>query len=178
MNTLYQLAALFDAVNEIEGRKKLQKTVHILQEFGVSFGVSFGYHHYGPFSERLQDCLQSAQHDHLIMETEVPGQPPSFRFKAGERLNSLWKSLGNGSPPEWAEFANELNRKSPRDLETISTLVYLEKLRGNGTNADQIDEEFKSLKPHLLDRLETARKTLIEFRQKYSPEALGILKVA
>ncbi len=178
MNTLFQLAALFDAVTEIEGRKKLQKTVHILQEFGVSFGVGFGYHHYGPFSEQLQDCLQIAQHDLLIMETEVPGQPPTFRFKADKRLIGLWKILGDGSPPKWAEFANELNRKSPRDLETISTLVYLEKLRGIGTSTNQIDEEFKSLKPHLFDRLEPARKNLIEFRQKYSPVELGILQVA
>lgn len=176
MNTLFQLAALFDAVTEIEGRKKLQKTVHILQEFGIPFGVSFGYHHYGPFSEQLQDCLQSAQHDSLISETEVPGSTPTFKFKANERLNGLWKMLGNESPPKWAEFAAELNRKSPRELETISTLIYLEKLRGADTDKDQIDLEFKSLKPHLAGKLEAARQTLSEFRKKYPAEK--ILQVA
>jgi len=178
MNTLFQLAALFDAVTEIEGRKKLQKTVHILQEFGVPFGVSFGYHHYGPFSEQLQDCLQSAQHDSLICETEVPGQTPTFRFKGDSRLIGLWKLLGNESPPKWAEFATELNRKSPRELETISTLIYLEKLRGEGIGKEQIDLEFKSLKPHLEGKLDAARQTLNEFRQKYPPEKLGSLQVA
>lgn len=178
MNTLFQLAALFDAVTEIEGRKKLQKTVHILQEFGVPFGVSFGYHHYGPFSEQLQDCLQSAQHDSLIRETEVPGQPPTFRFRADERLIGLWKLLGNGSPPKWAELANELNRKAPRELETISTLAYLEKLRGSAASPEQVDAEFKSLKPHLSERLETARRTLIELRRKYPPEVFKNLQVA
>lgn len=178
MNTLFQLAALFDAVTEIEGRKKLQKTVHILQEFGIPFGVSFGYHHYGPFSEQLQDCLQSAQHDSLICETEVPGPTPTFRFKADERLTGLWKMLGNESPPKWAEFATELNRKSPRELETISTLVYLEKLRGAGTPKEEIDSEFKTLKPHLAGKLDAARQTLIEFRQKFPAEKLGILQVA
>lgn len=178
MNTLFQLAALFDAVTEIEGRKKLQKTVHILQEFGIPFGVSFGYHHYGPFSEQLQDCLQSAQHDSLIRETEVPGPTPTYKFQADERLIGLWKLLGNESPPKWAELANELNRKSPRDLETISTLVYLERLRGSSASTDQVDTEFKSLKPHLAERLETARKTLIELRQKYPPDILRNLQVA
>lgn len=178
MNTLFQLAALFSAVPEIEGRKKLQKTVHILQEFGVPFGVSYGYHHYGPFSEQLQDCLQTAQHDSLIHETEVPGQPPTFRFKADERLIGLWKLLGNGSPPKWADFATELNRKSPRDLETISTLVYLEKLRGSVVGPERIDEEFKNLKPHLADRLAAARNALTDLQQKYPPEKLQSLQVA
>ncbi len=178
MNTLFQLAALFDAVTEIEGRKKLQKTVHILQEFGIPFGVSFGYHHYGPFSEQLQDCLQAAQHDTLIRETEVPGPTPTFRFQADKRLIGLWKLLKNESPPKWAEFAVELNSKSPRELETISTLVYLEKLRGAGTPKDQIDSEFKSLKPHLAGKLEVARHTLSEFRRKYPPGVLGSLQAA
>ncbi len=178
MNTLFQLAALFKAVTEIEGRKKLQKTVHILQEFGVPFGVSYGYHHYGPFSEQLQDCLQTAQYDSLIHETEVAGQPPTFRFRADERLTRLWQLHGNNALPQWAEFATELNRKSPRDLETISTLVYLEKLRGTGASPEQVDAEFNSLKPHLADRLAAARKALIELQQKYPPEKLGIRQVA
>jgi len=168
MNTIFQLAALFSAVNEIEGRKKLQKTVHILQEFGVSFGVSFGYHHYGPFSEQLQDCLQVAQHDQLIKETEtsVAGQP-TFRFQAEERLLQLHQLLGNGELPAWSNLAVELNQKTPRDLETISTLIYLKKLRGDGVDDHIIETEFKSLKPHLVDRLEQAKRTLDELKGKY-----------
>ncbi|MCX6866800.1 MAG: hypothetical protein NTV46_11410 [Verrucomicrobia bacterium] len=66
MNTLIQLAIMFKATTGIEVRKKLQKMVHILQEFGIPFGVRFGYHHYGPFSEDLQDKIQSLQYDKLI----------------------------------------------------------------------------------------------------------------
>lgn len=167
MTTLFQLAALFYSVKEIEGRKKLQKIVHILQEFGIPFDVTFGYHHYGPFSEELQHCLQAAQHDKLIKETEVPGQPPTFRFEADDRLIRLWKLIDNESLPRWADFAEELNCKSPRELETISTLVYLENLRGPSASQPQVDEEFRSLKPHLMERLEGARITLNQLRRKY-----------
>ncbi|MDB6118908.1 MAG: hypothetical protein JWO08_2689, partial [Verrucomicrobiaceae bacterium] len=126
MNTLLQLGILFKGVSHVEGRKKLQKMVHILQEFGVPFGVRFGYHHYGPFSEQLQDSLQSFQHDGLIAETPVGGQFPTSQFTPEAKLLELLDQVGATVSPAWVDFASELNAKSPRDLEAISTLIYVQ----------------------------------------------------
>lgn len=165
MNTLIQLGQLLLAVTEIEGRKKLQKMVHILQEFGVPFEVRYGYHHYGPFSEQLQEAVQSCLHDHLISETKVEGNYPTSRFTADAKLISLLDIVVGEAKPSWVSFAQELNSKTPRELEAVSTLVYLEK-----QNPEILDEMFLKLKPNLKEILPRAKSTLSDFRARYSGE--------
>lgn len=173
MNILIQLGSLLQAVKEIEGRKKLQKMVHILQEFGVPFDVRYGYHHYGPFSEQLQDSLQSFQHDGLIHETQVSGQYPTSRFAADEKLLDLLKLLNVSLPLACSSFALELNAKSPRELEAISTLLYLEKQTGQPVGSEIVDETFGKLKPTLKDSLPKAKDSLASFRSTYTPAKLA-----
>lgn len=172
MNTLIQLGRLLLAVSEIEGRKKLQKMVHILQEFGVPFDVRYGYHHYGPFSEQLQESVQSFMQDGLIAETKVGGSYPTFRFKAEARLHGLLDVLGF-SVPSWAGLASELNQKTPRQLEAVSTLIYLEKQTGKAVDSEEVGNTFATLKPELSELLSTARDLLHEYRQRYTPEKLA-----
>lgn len=172
MNTLIQLGRLLLAVSEIEGRKKLQKMVHILQEFGVPFEVRYGYHHYGPFSEQLQESVQSFMHDGLITETKVEGSYPTFRFKAETRLHSLLDLLGFPTP-NWAGFATELNQKTPRQLEAVSTLIYLEKQTGKTPESGEVEGTFAKLKPELRELLPSARDMLRDFRQRFPSEKLA-----
>lgn len=171
MNTLIQLGQLLQAVSQVEGRKRLQKMVHILQEFGVSFDVRFGYHHFGPFSDQLQDSLQSFQHDRLISETPVGGQFPTSQFKAEPELINLLTLVGASDSPCWARFAAELNDKSPRELEAISTLIYVEK-QETSFDAEQLQAAFEKLKPNLKDLLPNAKKALADFRVRFTPETL------
>ena len=178
MNTLIQLAILFKATTGIEGRKKLQKMVHILQEFGIPFGVRFGYHHYGPFSEDLQDKIQSLQYDKLINEVPVPGPLRTSVFRPEDRLLRLLAMVGIEFLPPWIAFATELNQRTPRELECISTVLYLESIHGLAADPAVIGNEFKILKPHLVGRLDAARKTLGEYRQYFTPENLGIAAAA
>lgn len=173
MNTLIQLAILFKATAGIEGRKKLQKMVHILQEFDVPFGVRFGYHHYGPFSDDLQDRVQSMQYDKLITEMPVPGPFRTSVFRPEDRLTRMLAMVGVDTLPAWTAFAAELNRRTPTELECISTVIYLESLHGTTPDSPIVETEFKMLKPHLKGRLESARATLTEFRRNFRPDRLG-----
>ena len=178
MNTLIQLAILFKATTGIEGRKKLQKMVHILQEFGIPFGVRFGYHHYGPFSEELQDKIQTMQYDKLIDEVPVPGPLRTSVFRPEDQLLRLLPVVGVNRLPAWAVFAIELNRRTPRELECISTMLYLESIHGSAADLDVIGSEFKTLKPHLVRRFDSTRAKLGEYRQIFTPESLGIASAA
>jgi uncharacterized protein YwgA len=175
MNTLIQLAILFKATTGIEGRKKLQKMVHILQAFGVPFGVRFGYHHYGPFSEDLQDKIQTLQYDKLIKEEPVVGPLRTSVFRPEGRLLRLLAMVGIESLPAWCPFAVELNQKTPRELESISTLLYIESIYGHAATPEVMENEFKILKPHLVARLAPAQRTLAEYRRIYTCESLGLV---
>lgn len=167
MNTLFQLGILFRSLGSVEGRKKLQKIVHILQEFGVPFGVRYGYHHYGPFSDQLQDSLQSFSHDGLIKEEKVESQFPTSRFSPEPKLLQLLEQIEAEPNPAWVAFAKDLNGKSPRELEAISTLIYLEKMRSSGELKMPVEAAFGEYKPSLAEMLIPSQKRLANYRQSF-----------
>jgi uncharacterized protein YwgA len=173
MTTLLQLGVLFRSLGKVEGRKKLQKIVHILQEFGVPFGVKFGYHHYGPFSDELQDLLHSLRHDGLISEKQVNGQYPTFEFTPEQKLVDLLENLKIAESSIWIGFAKELNSKTPRELEALSTLIYLEKSQDLGNSGKSVDEQFKELKPALTELLDGAHTRLGKYKEQFTEELLA-----
>jgi len=56
--------------NKIAGRKRLQKTIHLLQLFGVSLGYTFKLFFYGPYSEDLSYDLSVLSDLELAKEEE------------------------------------------------------------------------------------------------------------
>lgn len=54
----------------IIGRTRLQKIAYLLEITGLGDGFSFGYRHYGPFSEDLANALAEAQYSNLLSEEE------------------------------------------------------------------------------------------------------------
>lgn len=173
MNTLLQLGVLFTVLGEIQGRKKLQKMVHILQGFGVPFNVRFGYHHYGPYSEELQDSIQACLHDKLLNETTIPGQFPTSKFCPQPRFADLLEKTGTEKGQPWVNFAQELNRKTPRELEAISTLLYLENEEATGYLEEPLEVAFIGRKPQLENLLQPALEYIGEARLKYGDLALA-----
>ncbi len=165
MNTLIQIARLFKAVETIEGRKRLQKMVHILQEFGIPFGLQFSYHYYGPYSEDLQTCIQSYKSEGLINEIAAASGPyPTSNFKAGDSLMDLLSQIGDTQTPEWSELANELKHKSAKQLEAISTLIHLGVLQ---QPSDSLKAQFLALKPQLESLYEEASRDLVSMRDRF-----------
>ena len=45
------------AGGELVGKIRLQKVVYLLDQIGIRSGFSYEYHHYGPYSEGLADCV-------------------------------------------------------------------------------------------------------------------------
>lgn len=167
MNTLIQLGILLRCIGEIQGRKKLQKIVHILQSFGVPFDVRFGYHYFGPYSDELQDSVQACLHDGLLKETPIPGQFPTSKFLPQSKLIEMLEKTQAPLQPEWLEFAKDLNQKSPRELEAISTLIYLEHDQERGRLHEPVEQAFVGLKPQLTSLLPQATNNLESYRSKY-----------
>jgi uncharacterized protein len=46
------------ADGEIVGKVRLQKMVYLLDQLGLESGLSFSYHHYGPYSDELADLVE------------------------------------------------------------------------------------------------------------------------
>jgi uncharacterized protein YwgA len=137
-------------LGRVDGRKKFQKLVHVLQELGYPFSERFEYSYYGMYSQQLRGELDSMVADKLISEREGTNQfgSPSFSFEKTEQLDALLDEVGVGNEPEWAGAAKQLNTYSPQTLEGISTIFFLQKC---GLKDEQLRLRLLSLKPHLAD---------------------------
>jgi uncharacterized protein YwgA len=160
MNSILIIGQLLQAVEAVEGRKKFQKLIHILQHLGVPFHFRFGYLHYGPYSSELDSQLQTFEAEGLIKEEPLnTGLYKTYRFTAQEGLKELVSNLKAEQPLPLADLAKELNQKTAQELEAISTLFYLQSA---GKQGEELKNAFCSLKPKFASdfdqRLKSARE--------------------
>lgn len=149
------LAQLLICTEGVTGRKKLQKMVHILQTQGVDFGFDFRLALYGAYSSSLSSQVEELVEFGLIDESPgSSGGYPTSSFIARERLINALDTLQECHFPAWSELAKSLNEKSSRELEGISTVLYLEKA---GLAGESLKEQFQAIKPHLSGDFEAAK---------------------
>lgn len=167
MHPALQIAQLLSVLKIVSGRKKFQKLVHILQEFGHPFPEEFEYSHYGMYSRELRGELTSLVTENLV--SERPGQSqygnPSFTLEATPQLGPLLAELGLDQQPSWAEAAVKLHSYSPQALEGISTILFL---RRCGLQGDQLKQRLLSLKPHLSEQYDFCERETNSLAQKFT----------
>ncbi|WP_395739950.1 hypothetical protein [Prosthecobacter sp.] len=170
MNSILIIGQLLDAVGAVEGRKKFQKLVHILQYLKlIPSHFKFGYLHYGPYSEGLDVELRTFGEEGLIQEEQIETGPyKAYRFTAKEKLTNLVKKLGDSKPLSHAEVVKELNGKSSLELEAISTILYL---RSSGKDGKALKDTFCELKPKLAKDFEQRLKAARELEKRVLPKA-------
>lgn len=164
MNGIINAAQVIHVCGKISGRKKLQKIVHILQSFGADFPHEFEYLHYGPYSAQLRADLDQLEQLGLITETESTTSTGYAQFdcETTEDLAETLKVAGVHNP-NWADFAIELNSLSPRQLESMSTILFLQ---SRGFEGERLRDRFESLKPALVKQFEEAVRRVDEFRSR------------
>ena len=149
MKNFINIAKLIRSCERIEGRVKLQKIVHILQQAGYPFKEEFGYLHHGPYSSDLKYEIDQLVDWRLI--NEEPHQVIDYTqyiYAPSDKLSLELRSAGADSEPEWKNLAQELNRKSAQELEGISTIMFL---RRRGFAEQKLKERFGQLKPHIAE---------------------------
>ncbi|PAW76938.1 MAG: hypothetical protein B9S32_13500 [Verrucomicrobia bacterium Tous-C9LFEB] len=149
MHPILPLLQLVDALSSIEGRKKLQKTVHILKELGVPFSEKFEYSYYGMYSPQLKNEIDALVSESLLEEESVSSSHGiCYRIKAKPTLRQLLLEVNGSEAGSWIEIAKKLNSWSPQELEGISTLFFLQH---SGVPSDSRLIKLLELKPHLKD---------------------------
>lgn len=146
MHPLVPLLQLIHTLDRVEGRKKLQKTVHILKELGAPFRERFEYSFYGMYSPELKGEVDTLENEKLLKESPVEGIHPTFAIESTDELRALLKQYDLDQPPAWAETAKHLNKLTPQQLEGVSTILYL---RRTGPPEEYVRSQLLSLKPHL-----------------------------
>lgn len=141
IDRIEKLRVLLNTVGgNIHSRKKLHKMVYLLQSHiqGEDFDQDFIFHYFGVFSPTLARDLDSATEEKLILEELVDEEyviSLSTETVGAVKLCSRMESL-----------AQQLSRKTPQLLETLSTIVYLSKDYYEG---QALKDKLARLKPKL-----------------------------
>jgi uncharacterized protein YwgA len=100
-------AVLAAAGGALTGRVRLQKAVYLMDRLGLESGLSFDYHHYGPFSRDLDNATADAKAFGLVEEEferrQSDGATYSIFKLKGQPKADAYGGLG-------AERAGELAR--------------------------------------------------------------------
>jgi uncharacterized protein len=129
---------VFSEVGEIIGRKKLQKMVYIAKKLNLPFYEKYDFHFYGPYSEEL--TLRIEELCNLGFLQEKKGGYYQYRYT----LTEIGTEFLTQSPldiPPFNGCMNEMNDKSSRFLELVSTVLYFE-----GLSKEEVTEKVFTLK--------------------------------
>lgn len=150
MKNYDHIVNLVQVCGSIEGRKKFQKIVHLLQVAGYEnyFNEKFGYLHFGPFSNTLSDEIQEAVDLGLLEEAPDETRKGYATYKYTVNAEKRFSSDETfSSNAELTSLATRLNEKSARKLEAISTICFL--MKKLGYSGDKLEERFVAMKPSL-----------------------------
>lgn len=151
----FALLSFFEKAERIKGRKKLQKTVHLLQFRGVPFDLDYTYHYYGPYSADLQVEVDTLVRQGLLEET-MEGEMYVYKItEKGKEFLKAYRRFINSDFDIPDDLLKELLSKNVQVLEIASTYAYLLEL---GYSPEEAEKEAKELKKHLATFFEEARK--------------------
>jgi uncharacterized protein len=147
MHPTIQVAQLVHILKRIEGRKRLQKIVHILQELGAPFIQPFEYSLYGMYSQQLTSEMRHLVTDELVTESlENCDGSKAYVFSTTSELDQILQELEADKDPIWGATARHLNDLMPQSLEGISTILFL---RRRGYSGQRLRNHLIALKPRL-----------------------------
>jgi len=168
----YWLAKLISSVREVDSRKRLQKSIYLLQRSGCPLQFSYIFHYYGPYSFELAGLIDQLDGAHIIKETpeQLSNSVVRYRSKITPRgrkaLAKFEKSrIGGDLKSQISKFIKPfktLNQKDPGLLELAATTSYF--YRGRWAEAKKQTVIFKKL-----PRNDSKLKQALELAKDFKP---------
>ncbi|MFP7492627.1 YwgA family protein [Terribacillus saccharophilus] len=135
------LLQFFSSVEEVVGRKKLQKMIYILKKNGIPFGEKYEFHLFGPYSEELSLRVDELSNLGLIKEMkEDKSSYTQYRYTITEDGQQFLSHYDNHFP-DYQEAVHLLKERSSRFLELVSTMLYFEELP-----EEEVEEKVRTVK--------------------------------
>jgi hypothetical protein len=128
LNNHAKLIHFFKLAEKVTGRKKLQKMIYILQKSNVPFQEKYQFHIYGPYSEELTLRVEELCNLGFLAESrEDKVNYYQYNYEVTEAGENFIEQFPLDFP-DIEEKVNQLQDKSSRFLELVSTLLYFEEL--------------------------------------------------
>lgn len=145
-NSTYCLLKFFDTVEKVNGRKKLQKMIHLLENSGEDFPFKYEYHFYGPYSAQLQEEVITLVQQGFLTESNEDDTYIYQITDKGKKFKSNLEGSGNFKLILNEELLSLLSQESSQFLEMVSTYSFLIE---SGYSLDLAKQKAEELKPHL-----------------------------
>lgn len=130
----YWLAKLISCVDAVDSRKRLQKSIYLLQLSGSPLACDYLLHYYGPYSFELASLIDQLNGAGIIRETPEPLSSGIVRYtsmvtEAGQKALGAFERTDKGRQlcaeiqPYIEQFKN-LNSQDPWILELAATVAF------------------------------------------------------
>lgn len=123
-------------MDDFESRLILQKSIYLLQEFGLDLGYRYNWYLRGPYSSSLADTGFGLSRNHKKIEEVI--QKARLKEDAQDIINKCKKFFLETSEPE------DMTRAAW--LELLASLHYLKKYTFQGKNTKNAEQLLKLLK--------------------------------
>ncbi|KIL44054.1 ywgA [Jeotgalibacillus alimentarius] len=124
-----RLMQAFSAVDEIVGRKKLQKIIFIAKKHNYAFHEKYQFHFFGPYSEELTLRVEELCNMGFLKEfNEKKSGYYQYRYEITDEGRDFLASQTEAPSAELEPFLTDLNQQSSRFLELVSTILYFDTL--------------------------------------------------
>ena len=151
-----ELAKKMESQQSQFGKTALQKMLFLLQEvYGVDCGYDFSLYTYGPFSSQIVQDLDFVETSKGVKVQNVAPMAGGYIISPGEETDRLRKKAENflnktNVQNAFSKLINQFGYYSARDLELISTIVYVARDLKNDEGdlaREKIVQRVKQLKP-------------------------------
>jgi len=125
----YWLAKLISSVKEVDSRKRLQKSIYLLQQADCPLRFSYILHYYGPYSFELASLIDQLDSVEIIKETREGSAYKSRITTLGKKVIKNFEKTEAGAKAKEAvksfipKFV-ELNKQDQWQLELAATIAY------------------------------------------------------
>ena len=114
--------------NEVNGRKKMQKMIYILKKMNFPFAEKYELHMYGPYSEELTLRVEElCEMGFLAERFEDKGSYKQYCYQETDE-GSKFLTTADAPDEQLPGCIEQLNEKSSRFLELVSTLLFFDHL--------------------------------------------------
>jgi uncharacterized protein YwgA len=165
----YWLAKLISCVDAVDSRKRLQKSVYLLQLSGSPLVCDYILHYYGPYSFELASLIDQLNGARIIEETPEPFASGMVRYRSvvkesGKKALDEFERTDKGRQlctkiEPFIDQFRDLNNQDPWILELAATVAFYHK--GDWNEAQKQTASFKKVQQNdkkLMQAVELARR--------------------
>ena len=122
---LYKIGMVVQIAGSVDGRKRFQKSIHILKTIGFDFDEQYRWGNYGPYSLTLASEIQTMKEANYLREDRQPGSE-MYVYRLTEEGKAFLEHNSVKSEQESFDRAVlVLSKKEVEKLELLSTCLFI-----------------------------------------------------